>query len=203
MSAARHQRPHTSATLLLRIRPDSPARELAWQEFHRCYAPMIAGFARKMGAKVHDREDIVQDVMTGVFSASTNFVYDPAKGRFRGFLKVCTFRAVRRRLGQNVKFQGVPLTRIDPQALEIDQAWNDVWEHEHLRRALGQIRKKYQATPEMLRTFRAFELFGLREQPADEVARRLEMSVDGVHQAKSRITRALREKLKALEETEG
>ena len=203
MPASRRPNPPTSATLLLRIRPDAPARELAWQDFHRCYAPMIAGFARKMGAKMQDREDVVQDVMTGLFSASPNFVYDPRKGRFRGFLKVCTFRAVRRRLGQNIKLQGVPLTRIDPQALEIDQVWNDVWEHEHLRRALRETREKYQATPEMLRTFRAFELVGLLEQPADDVAQRLGMSVDGVHQAKSRITKALRQNLKKLEEIEG
>src|SRR5262245_13071037 len=193
--AARRPSPATSATLLLRIRPDAPARELAWEDFHRCYAPMIAGFARKMGAKSQDREDVVQDVMAGLFSASRNFVYDPRKGRFRGFLKVCTFRAVRKRLGQNVRFQGVALTRVDPEALEVDQIWNDVWEHEHLRRALRETREKYQPSPEMFRTYRAFELFALLENPAEEVARRLSMSVDGVHQAKSRITKALRETL--------
>src|SRR5512145_1034866 len=81
---------NTRATLLLRLRPDSAGREVAWAEFHRIYAPIIAGFARKMGAKPQDREDLVQDVMTGLFSASEQFVYDPAKGRFRGFLKACT-----------------------------------------------------------------------------------------------------------------
>src|SRR5262245_15106637 len=202
MAARRISLP-TSATLLLRIRPDAPARELAWEDFHRCYAPMIAGFARKMGAKSQDREDVVQDVMTGLFSASRNFVYDPRKGRFRGFLKVCTFRAVRRRLGENMRFQGVPITGINPEALEIDQVWNDVWEHEHLRRALREVRQRYQSNSQMFRTYRAFELFALLEHPAEQVAQRLEMSVDSVHQAKSRITGALREKLKALEETEG
>src|SRR5262245_23556705 len=126
---ARRPSPPTSATLLLQIRPDSAVRELAWQDFHHCYAPMIAGFARKMGARAQDREDVVQEVMTGLFSASSNFRYDPGKGRFRGFLKVCTFRAVRRRLGQNLKFQGAPLSRVDPEAVEVDQLWNDVWEH--------------------------------------------------------------------------
>jgi RNA polymerase sigma-70 factor (ECF subfamily) len=193
----------TRQTLLLRLRPDSPAREVAWEEFHRAYAPIIAGFARKMGAKAQDREDVVQDVMTGLFSASENFRYEPARGRFRGFLKVCTFRAVRKRLGQNVKYQGVRITLIEPEALEIDQAWNDVWEHERLRRALEELREKYQATPDMARTFRAFEQFGLLEHPAPEVAQKLKMSIDGVHQAKSRITRALREKLRDLDETEG
>jgi RNA polymerase sigma-70 factor, ECF subfamily len=201
--SVRRPNPPTSATLLLQIHPDSPVRELAWQDFHRCYAPMIAGFARKMGAKAQDREDIVQDVMAGLFSAARQFVYDPRKGRFRGFLKVCTFRAVRRRMGQNLKFQGVPITRIDPEALEVDQIWNDVWEHGHLRRALRKTRERYQATPAMFRTYRAFELFALLEQPAERVAERLGMSVDGVHQAKSRITKALREAVAELAHSEG
>jgi RNA polymerase sigma factor (sigma-70 family) len=195
--------PATRATLLLRLRPESPARELAWEEFHRCYAPMIAGFARKMGAKPQDREDIVQDIMAGFFAASPKFTYDPAKGRFRGFLKACTFRALRRRIGQNAKFGGVPLDRLDPQAMEVEQAWTDVWEHERLHRALRELRQQYRADPTRARTYEAFEMFGLMEKPADLVAQRLSMSIDSVHQAKHRITAALRSKLSAMEETEG
>ena len=193
----------TRPTLLLRLRPESPAREVAWEEFHHCYAPMIAGFARKMGARAQDRDDIVQDVMTGLFSASGSFHYDPAKGRFRGFLKACTFRALRRRLGQDARFGGLPLDRVDAQALEVEQLWNDVWEHERLRRAMREVRDRYQSHPDRARTFRAFELFGLAEQPADRVAAELGMSVDSVHQAKSRISRALRDRVRELEEAEG
>jgi DNA-directed RNA polymerase specialized sigma24 family protein len=94
-------------------------------------------------------------------------------------------------------------TRFDPEALEVDDAWNDVWEHEHLRRAMRELRDEYEATPQRLRTFRAFELFGLLEQPAPDVAKKLGISVDSVHQAKHRITEALRTKLRTLEETEG
>ena len=46
-------------------------------------------------------------------------------------------------------------------------------------------------------------MVALLEHPAEEVAQQLEMSVDGVHQAKHRITQALREKLKDLDEQEG
>jgi RNA polymerase sigma-70 factor (ECF subfamily) len=198
---ARQSSPATRPTLLLRLRPESPAREVAWQEFHRCYAPMIAGFARKMGAKAQDREDIVQDVMAGLFSASKNFRYDPEKGRFRGFLKACTFRALRRR--KDARFAGASLERVDPEALEVEQLWNDVWEHERLRRALRETREKYQANADRARTFRAFEMFGLEERPAEDVGRQLSLSVDSVHQAKHRVTKALRERLEELEELEG
>ena len=141
--------------------------------------------------------------MTGMFSASKSFHYDPQKGRFRGFLKACTFRALRRRLGQEAKFGGAPLERVSAEALEVEQLWNDVWEHERLRRAMSELRTKYQSHPDRARTFRAFELFGLEERPAEAVADELEMSIDSVHQAKHRITRALRDRLKELEETEG
>jgi RNA polymerase sigma factor (sigma-70 family) len=195
--------PPTSATLLLRLRPEAPGRELAWEEFERTYAPMIAGFARKMGANVQDREDIVRDVIAGFFAASPQFHYDPAKGRFRGFLKACTFRALRKRLGQNAKFSGVPLERIDPAAAEIEQAWNDVWEHEHLRRAMRELRDECADDPARARTYQAFEQFSLMERPAESVANELKMSIDSVHQAKHRMTAALRAKLSRLEETEG
>src|SRR5580700_10430981 len=62
-------------------------RELAWSEFRGRYAPIIAGFAKRCGASSQDIEDIVQDVMSGFFSVSEGFAYDPAKGRFRGWLK--------------------------------------------------------------------------------------------------------------------
>jgi DNA-directed RNA polymerase specialized sigma24 family protein len=142
-------------------------------------------------------------VIAGFFAASPRFHYDPAKGRFRGSLKACTFRAIRRRLGQDAKYSGVPLERTDPEAIEIEQVWNDVWEHERLHRAMNEVRAECQAYPARARTYQAFELFGLMEQPADAVAQRLGMSVDSVHQAKHRITAALRSKLAALEETEG
>src|SRR5687767_9982621 len=100
----------TSATLLLRIKQTDPEpRQLAWREFHARYVPIIAGFARNMHAEPQDVDDIVQDVLLGFYAKAPTFVYDPNKGRFRGFLKVCTLRALLKRLGQNAKFRGRPL----------------------------------------------------------------------------------------------
>src|SRR5262245_6008721 len=93
----------TSATLMLRIKAEAPARELAWAEFHARYAPIIGGFARKLGAPRGEVEDIVQDVLTGFYSALPKFNYDPKKGRFRGFLKVCTIHAIVKRLGKRAR----------------------------------------------------------------------------------------------------
>src|SRR5262249_15785888 len=109
----------TSATLLIRIKADSPARELAWSELHARYAPIISGFARKLGAPKSEVEDIVQEVLTGFYSALPKFNYDPHKGRFRGFLKVCTIHAIIKRMGKRAKWKNVPLEQVDPDSLSV------------------------------------------------------------------------------------
>ena len=88
----------TNPSIFLRLRGGATtARELAWHEFHECYAPVIAAFARELGAKAHQVDELVQDVLVGFYARSPTFVYDPAKGRFRSYLRTCTCHVVRRR----------------------------------------------------------------------------------------------------------
>jgi len=184
--------PETNPTIFVRLnRSDAGARELAWNEFHQHYAAAIAGFARQIGVRASDVEDIVQDVLVGFYSRSPTFVYDPSRGRFRGYLKTCTFHAVQRRLGRTASFRGVPLDQVDPEALEVDQVWNDVWEQEQLRGAVEQLRQEIGTT----KTFRAFELYVILDLPPQEVSRRLDMHIDNVYRAKESVTRMLRERL--------
>src|SRR6266850_175841 len=85
----------TRASIFIGLKTQSPAtRELAWTEFHRRYAPIIRGFARKLGAPSAHLDDIVQDILIGFYSAAPNYIYDPAKGRFRGYLKKCVVSAI-------------------------------------------------------------------------------------------------------------
>jgi RNA polymerase sigma-70 factor (ECF subfamily) len=190
----------TRASLLLRLRENQPeAREIAWDEFRRRYAPIIAGFARNLGCRAQDIDDVLQDVLLGFFSVSPRFVYDPSKGRFRGYLKVCTIRAVHARMGQNAKFKAVPLAQVSDDDVEIEQTWNDIWEQEHLKRALEQVRGHYAGR----NTFVAFEQYVILDKDPEQVAQSLKMSVDSVYKAKERVTKALREQLAVLEEEEG
>jgi RNA polymerase sigma-70 factor, ECF subfamily len=193
----------TREILLLRLKADAPAREVAWREFHDLYAPIIGSFARKMGARPQDVDDLVQEVLTGFFAVSPRFVYDPARGRFRGYLKTCTWNAFRKRLGAQVLVGGRPLEDVDPADLQVEAAWNDVWESEKLQRALAVVRERYTSRPDRVRTFRAFEMYTMLERPAEEVAADLGMSVESVHQSRTRITRALRAMLDEIDATTG
>jgi RNA polymerase sigma-70 factor (ECF subfamily) len=193
----------TRATLLLRLRPDQPQAELAWEEFYRAYAPLIAGFARKMGAPSADLQDVVHEVMIGFFAAAPAFVYDPKRGRFRGYLKTCTWRIIQRRFGKRMQVSGVPVDEVDPQDVRIEEQWSDLWETEKLRRAMELVRSEYNGTEARATTFKAFEMFAILERSARETADELEISVDSVHQAKSRISRALRATMDRLSLEEG
>jgi RNA polymerase sigma-70 factor (ECF subfamily) len=189
----------TRASIFERLKA-SPGREreMAWSEFRARYSPVISGFARRCGASSQDIEDIVQDVMTGFFSVSGEFVYDPAKGRFRGWLKTCTIRAAVRRAGKNLRFRGMPLDEIPQLELAVEPVWADVWEQQLVALALDQLRQRSGGSL----PFRAFEQYVLLDRSADMVAKELGTSVENVHQAKSRMTKQLRELVGQLRESE-
>jgi len=191
----------TRATLLLRLNTlDRKHSEIAWQEFHDRYARVIAGFARNMGARPQEIEDVIQEIMLGFFAHAPTFVYDPAKGRFRGYLKVCTFRALRDRLRSKAKFKTtIPLDQISEDDAQLDQTWEESWSHELLNRATSLVRAEYENN----NTFRAFEMHVLRAKPVDEVAAALGMSTDSVYKAKQRVTLAIHRHFRALQEEEG
>ena len=153
-----------------------------------------------MGARPQETEDVIQEIMLGFFAHAPTFVYDPAKGRFRGYLKVCTFRALRDRLRSKAKFKTtIPLDQISEDDAQLDQTWDESWSHELLNRATSLVRAEYENN----NTFRAFEMHVLRAKPVDEVAAALGMSTDSVYKAKQRVTLAIHRHFRALQEEEG
>ena len=185
----------THPSIFLRLNGSSTCvREIAWQEFHAHYAPAIAGFARRLGAPASDLDDIVQEVLVGFFSKSPTFAYDPSRGRFRGYLKTCTCHVLRKRARPVGATAGVPLERIDPEALEVEQAWDDVWEQQLLRRAVEQVRAEIGLT----RTFRAFEQYVMLDRPAQQVSRELGLHVDNVYRCKQQVTQLLRQRIQVM-----
>jgi RNA polymerase sigma-70 factor, ECF subfamily len=188
----------TRSTLLLRLRLDAPAREIAWREFYEYYGPLIGGFARKMGAASDVIEDVIQDVLLGFFSVSPEFTYDPSLGRFRGYLKTCTWRKLQKQLDANLQFGARRVCDLDLADLQVDAIWVDIWEREKLHRVVNMVREQYSTRPDKMKTFQAFEMYVMLERPAEEIAAELGMSVDSVHQAKSRVTKALRQTMEAI-----
>jgi RNA polymerase sigma factor (sigma-70 family) len=188
----------TNPTLFLRLgSPQSAPRAWAWNEFYARYAPVIAGFARKMGARPSEVDDLVQEVLLGFFKAQPTFEYDPARGRFRGYLKTVTWRTwikARRKTRDSA-----PLEGIDPEAPSIEEAWADAWKKAQLAHAIESVREQYHDNS----TFRSWQLATVDKMPTEAVAAALGLSRDAVYKNCQRINQALRQHLSALEESEG
>ena len=135
-------------------------------------------------------------MLTNFLGASGEFVYDPAKGRFRGYLKTCTVRAAIRRAGKNIRFRGIRLDEISQAELAVEPIWDDVWEQQLVTEALRLVRDACQNST----MFRAFEQYVLLDRSAEIVAKELGASVNNVHQAKARITKQLRDTVQHLRE---
>ncbi|MGA2496998.1 MAG: sigma-70 family RNA polymerase sigma factor [Tepidisphaeraceae bacterium] len=192
----------TRASLLIRLSDTGPEREVAWAEFHDLYAPIISGFARRMGTPPQDVEDLVQEVLKAFFCVSPEFNYQPGVGRFRGYLKTCVWHKLNQ-LRRRREPRASGLERFDPDDLAVETVWNDVWETEKLGRALAIVRQRYSINTERQQTFRAFEMCTLLDRPTDQVAAELGLSLESVRAAKSRVSKALRETFDNLDELTG
>ena len=83
--------------------------------------------------------------MPGFFSVSGQFEYDPAKGRFRGYLKRATLNAVRARYRRH----RAP-AQLEDKSLVADPttdavAWDHEWWLSVLNRALREVATRFEA----------------------------------------------------------
>ena len=61
MEAPEYDARTTRKSLLLRLKVGGPTREVDLHQFHQQYAPIIRGFARNIGVRQQDVEDVVHD----------------------------------------------------------------------------------------------------------------------------------------------
>ena len=194
MATAAERPDATNPSIFLRLnRDDAAAREVAWHQFYLRYAGVIAAFAKRLGVSDHELEDVVQDVLIGFYATSPRFVYDASKGRFRGYLKSCTCHVVARQAARNRGRNKVALDALDPDTIESDQVWNDIWEQELLRRAVEELRTEIGST----KTFQAFEMYVIQDLPPAQVSEQLGLHIDNVYRSKESVTKLLRQKLDA------
>jgi len=191
----------TRGSLIMKLKEgDTVSRELSWNDFYEVYAPIISGFARRAGCPAGDVDDIVHEVMTNFFRAAERFEYDPALGRFRGYLKTAAINALRQRYRKNRR-----KTSFDPAWLEehpgrTDTLWAREWLGQLIVRAIETVRA---TTSIESRSWDAFELYGRRNVPIDEVSERLGMSPQAIRKAKSRVSQLIRDEISRLREEEG
>lgn len=183
----------TRPSLLLRIR--NRADGAAWVEFDAIYRPMLMQYARSRGLDAAVSEDVVQECMTSIHQNIDRFEYDPAKGRFKGWLRTLVnnrFRNILRdrrdQLAESQDFK-----RPQERESEPDELFDRIWQQEHLKHCLKTIRDEVEES-----TFRAFVAYVIEDQPIDKVCADLNMNSNQVHAIKFRITRRLQQRMHEL-----
>jgi len=192
----------TSYTLLMRVRDVSDQQ--AWNEFVECYAPKIFLWCRRFHLQESDASDVTQEVLVKLVSAMQSFVYDPARGSFRGWLKTITTNAVRD-LGRTWQRDGravgnAHLAQLlesleDPKAVKVlEEVIEGAHQQQILQEAETQVALRVQP-----HTWKAYQLTAMQQRPAAQVARELQMRISEVYVAKSRVMKMLRETIALLE----
>lgn len=166
--------------------------EDAWRRFFARYAPMIWNLARDMGLHESDADSVVQEAMIAAIKALRADSYDPSRGSFKGFLRGIIRNKVVDKLRRRYKQAGLGNGIVPIEALRADEpslweAYEREWERATLQLCLDQVR--VDVAPQ---TYQAFDLYVLKEWPAEKVADFLDITTNAVYIAKSRVLSRLR-----------
>jgi RNA polymerase sigma-70 factor (ECF subfamily) len=183
----------TSPTLLIGLR--DPQNHEAWEKFIARYEPMIRGWCRHWFP--HESDHKAHDVICELVFRMMTFEYDPAKGRFRGWLKTVTHNLMAR-----LKREQWPQVEGDEETPpDFLQAGEDLaarlaadYDLELLEQAKDRVRGRVQS-----HTWAAYWATAENGRKPSEVARELGIRVGTVFQAKDSITDLLREEIKKLQ----
>ena len=187
--------PTTSETLLRELAGHPADGSPRDETFARLYEPVLRRYVAQACAEGDcvqpaDRDDLVQEIFLAVRNALPRFRYDPARGRFRDYLRRTAHNAVfhlRRRLAARPVLAGAaepPAPSPDPAPELRLRAWT---------LALGRVVRSGRFEPN---TLAAFRRVALEDVPAPEVAREFKLKPNAVYQIKNRVLRAVRDELR-------
>jgi RNA polymerase sigma factor (sigma-70 family) len=189
----------TRPSLLARIK--DPGDRQAWAEFVDLYAPVIYGYALKHGLQDADAADLTQEVLSAVARSAARLAYDPAKGKFRGWLfrvvrnELADFATARRRHRPGSGDTDVKRRLEEEPAPSADEVatWEREYERQLFARACEQIRRDFQES-----TWQAFWLTAIQGKSGKDVAGVLNLTTAAVYLAKRRVTERLKEQIEYL-----
>jgi len=175
---------------------------LAWERLVARFRAPLVGFARQIGLSQADAEDAAQETLAAFASAYQAGRYDRDKGRLSKWLFGIAYKQTLRlreqaaRRGARTPIGGATsLWQQVPDEGVATQVWDAEWEAAIWRQCLEHVRPEFEAT-----TLHAFELAVRDQLPAAEAARRLDVPVKVIYNAKHRVLKRLRELRAEIEE---
>ena len=134
-----------------------------------------------------DADDVTQEVLLAVHEKIKEFEYDPARGRFRGFLKTIALRAIWSRQADGRGERN--LSGAEPQVdeNEMEAQWESEWRQYHLGLATSVIRLEFPPTE-----FEAFEMLTSQGRSITDTAAATGIPVNRVYRVRAAIMERLR-----------
>jgi RNA polymerase sigma-70 factor (ECF subfamily) len=183
----------TRPSVLERLR--EAEEPMVWEDFFERYWPTVFAFARRRGCSEDTADEIVQDVMLKVFRQRDVFQYDRKRGRFRDWLGTLVKNQIaewRRRPAQRIRPVGGEDRRLEPlnegPAESPEKAWIETFEHSLLLVLLDLVRREMNP-----RHYLAFELSGLQDMKARDVAQVTGLSRHAVYKIRKKVLARLQQ----------
>ena len=197
----------TRSSLLDRLRDWED--QASWREFFNTYWKFIYSVAIRSGLSDQEAEDVVQETVLSIAKKMPEFVYDPAKCSFKGWLMHVT----RLRIMDQLRRRQTPLQQSpacdrdsrntptveripDPaSATQQDAAWDDEWERNLVDAAMEKV--KLRVKPEHYQIFYLSAVKGLGTR---EVARMLQVNIGQVYLVRHRLAKDVKREVERLKE---
>jgi RNA polymerase sigma-70 factor (ECF subfamily) len=195
------QAPETRETLIQRL-PNAADVE-AWEVFVEIYEPLLFRLARGRGMQPADAEDFVQEVLAAVVRNIERWMAKKDRGSFRAWLFRIAFnlgvnfvtRPKHQRLGSGDRQIARLLEELPAVSADSSELFLKEYRRELFRWAAERVRQQVSQ-----RQWMAYWLTSVEDRPVAEVAAQYEMSVGSIYIARSRITKRIRELIRAHEE---
>lgn len=192
----------TSLSLLTRLRR-SPESE-AWNRLVELYAPLLRTWLRSYDVQANDADDLVQEVLLAVSGELKSFDHAGHPGAFRAWIKQILVNRLRkfwRGRGRRPEARGGSdverrLEQLEDPASQLSRIWNQQHDQFVLRQLLALVEPHFSPN-----TWKAFCRVALEGASADTVAGELELSLNAVFIAKSRVLSRLRQEAEGLVES--
>jgi RNA polymerase sigma-70 factor (ECF subfamily) len=176
----------------LRDRADADA----WSRMVDLYSPLIRAWLGRYRLVEPDVDDISQTVLNAVVAHLPHFQHNGRVGAFRTWLRTITVNSVRQKFRADRKRADSPggsaflasLSELEDPESRLSQLWDRAHDAHVLRTLMAWAEPEYEA-----KTWQAFRRQVLEGAQPRMVAAELEMTVNAVLIAKSRILKRLRE----------
>lgn len=191
----------TSVNLLRRLRhePDDEA----WRRLVELYTPFIHGWLRPHFLSAAETDDLTQEVLAVVVRELPRFEHNGRSGAFRHWLRTTTAHRLRDYWrSRRYRPQATGDSEFQKQLEELEDPSSDLsrqWDQEHDRHVVASLLERLRPAFEPL-TWQAFRAVMLDGESPAAAAARLNMSVNAVLLAKSRVLRRLRQEAEGLVE---